>query len=338
MNSNITEEFRFAEPVWFLLLLALPVIAWLLGAAGRQSSLQFSSLHLLRALGRRTRSAAFLLTGIFSLLTLAGGITALARPENVHTEEKAEESGVEIFLTLDLSLSMSIEDMRQGDQKVNRLTVAKRVARDFIKKRVSDRIGLVIFSGRPYLASPLTLDQTWLLDTLEKIYFNQTDEMGTAIGSAIGTAAKRLTSREAKGKTIILVTDGANNSGELSPMEAAKAAATLGIKIYTVAIGTYGNHVVPVATKTGQHVGVRQEFDEETLKAIAKLSGGRFYHARDSGAMEDIFREIDGLEKTRLSVHRTTRVDELFHWPLWGAVACGFMALAASTLLFRRYP
>ena len=338
MTPRITEEFSFAEPAWFFLLLALPVIAWLLGAAGRQSSLQFSSLHLLRDLGRRTKSAPFLLTALFSLLTLAAGITALARPQHVRTEEKAEESGVEIFLTLDLSLSMSIEDMRQGDQKVNRLVVAKRVARDFIRKRTSDRIGLVIFSGRPYLASPLTLDQAWLLETLDKIYFHQTDEMGTAIGSAIATAANRLTSREAKGKTIILVTDGANNSGEMAPLEAAKAAATLGVKIYTVAIGTYGHHVVPELRRITTSNLVRQEFDEETLKSVAKISGGRFYHARDSGAMEDIFREIDNLEKTRLSIHRTTHVDELYHWPLWTAVACGILALLGSTLLFRRYP
>ncbi len=338
MNTTFTEDFVFAAPHWFWLLALVPLLGWLLGAAGRQASIQFSSLHILKQLGSKTRSAPFVLTLLFSFLTLAAAITALARPQFLQTEEKTEESGVEILLTLDLSLSMSIEDMVLGGKKVNRLTVLKKVARDFIKNRISDRVGLVIFSGRPYLASPLTLDQGWLLDTLDKIWFNQIEEPGTAIGSAIGTAAKRLTGREAKGKTLILVTDGANNQGKILPVQAAEAAATLGIKIYTVAIGTYGYHEVKVPTREGIFPGVRQEFDEETLKKVAEISGGRFYHGRDSGAMESIFKEIDSLEKTKLSVRRQTRVEELFHRPLWVAVVCGFLALLGSHVLFRRYP
>ena len=334
----LPDDFRFAEPGWFWLLALLPIFAFLRRAAGRQSVLQFSSLHLLRAAGRRTRSAvgAFGLFLTFGAMALGTG--ALARPQKLRTEEKIEESGVEIFMALDLSLSMSIQDMRVGSDKVDRLTVAKKVTRDFIRNRPSDRVGFVVFSGRPYLASPLTLDKKWLEDTLDKIWFNQTRDMGTAIGSALATAAKRLTNRESRSKIIILITDGANNSGKIGPRDAARLAATLGIKIYTIAIGTDGYHQVPVPTPDGMHVGVRQEFDEETLKEVARLTNGRFYHARDANAMESIFREIDRLEKTKLNVRRTTLIDELFTFPLWGAVAVAGLGLLARQTVLRRYP
>lgn len=334
----LPDHYRFAEPGWFWLLLLLPILALLRSAAGRQSALQFSSLHLLRSAGKKTRSAIGALGLFLTFATLTLGTAALARPQKLRTEEKIEESGVEIFMTLDLSLSMSIQDMRVGGEKVDRLTVAKKVTRDFIRNRPSDRVGFVVFSGRPYLASPLTLDKNWLEETLDKIWFNQTRDMGTAIGSALATAAKRLTNRESRSKIIILITDGANNSGKIGPREAAKLAATLGIRIYTIAIGTHGYHQVPVPTPEGQYVGVRQEFDEETLKEVASTTNGRYYHARDANAMVSIFREIDQLEKTRLNIRRSTLIDELFAYPLWGALSLAGLGLLARQTILRRYP
>ncbi len=334
----LPDNFRFAEPGWFWLLLLLPLLLLLRGAAGRQSALQFSSLHLLRGAGRKTRSALMALGMFLTVGAMALGIAGMARPQKLRTEEKIEESGVEIFMALDLSLSMSIQDMRVGNEKVDRLTVAKKVTRDFIRKRPSDRVGFVVFSGRPYLASPLTLDKNWLEESLDKIWFNQTGDMGTAIGSALATASKRLTNRESRSKIIILVTDGANNSGKIGPREAAKLAATLGIKIYAIAIGTDGYHQVPVPTPDGMHVGVRQEFDEETLKEVARVTNGRFYQARDANAMDSIFKEIDRLEKTKLNVRRSTLIDELFMYPLWGAVGVAGLGLLARQTILRRYP
>lgn len=338
----LPDNFQFEQPGWFWLLLAIPLLAFLHSAAGRQSSVQFGSLHLLAGLGRRTTSALWGFGVFLVFLTIALGVGALARPQKLTTEEKIEESGVEIFFALDLSLSMSIRDMYyevQGERRmVNRLTVLKNVVKQFIRNRPSDRIGFVVFAGRPYLASPLTLDKNWLEDTLEKIAFNQTSDMGTAIGSAIATASTRLTSRASKSKIIILITDGANNSGKLTPTEAAKYAAQLGIRVYAVAIGTYGHHIVPERTPAGETVGVKQEFDEETLKEVAKITNGRSYHARDSTAMANILTEIDQLEKTKLNVRRSTLIDELYHWPLWGAVVSGALTMLLQQTLLRRYP
>jgi Ca-activated chloride channel family protein len=334
----LPDYFQFAAPHWLWLLLLLPVLAVLRARAGRLSAVKFSSVSLLRGLGSPLRRAMGGLTLGLTLLSLGLGILAMARPQQLRTEETIEESGVEIFLSLDLSLSMSIRDMSIGNQKVDRLTVAKKVVRDFIRSRTSDRIGFVVFSGRPYLASPLTLDQDWLMTTLDRIGFNQTKDMGTAIGSSLATASKRLTSRDSKSKIIILITDGANNSGKISPRDAAKLAKTLGIKIYAVGIGTPGYHQVPVPTPDGQYVGVRDEFDEETLKAVASTTGGRFYPARDAEALAKIFAEIDRLEKTKLNVRRNTLIDELYQWPLTAAAVCALLAVVLGQTLLRRNP
>lgn len=345
----LPDNFQFEQPHWFWALLLIPLLAFLKSFAGEQSVVQFGSLHLLQSLGRRTSSAMGRF-GIFLVyLTIAAGVTALARPQKFTAEEKVEESGVEIFFALDLSLSMSIRDMYyevDGQKKtVNRLVVLKNVVKNFIRNRPTDRIGFVVFAGKPYLASPLTLDTNWLQKTLEDIGFEElrrsTDNMGTAIGSAIATAATRLTSKDSKSKIIILVTDGANNSGRLLPPEAARHAAKLGIKIYAVAIGTYGHHIVPELTGSQYGGGgndIRQEFDEKTLKEVADITGGRFFHAKDSTAMDNIFSEIDRLEKTKLIIRRSTLIDELYHWPLWGAVISGFLTLILHHTLLRRYP
>ena len=345
----LPDNYQFEQPLWFWGLLLIPLLAFLKSAAGEQSVVQFGSLHLLRSLGRRTSSALGRFGIFLVFLTSAAGVTALARPQKLTAEEKVEESGVEIFFALDLSLSMSIRDMfYEVDgrrQVVNRLVVLKNVVKNFIHNRPTDRIGFVVFAGKPYLASPLTLDKNWLQETLEGIGFDvlrqSTDQMGTAIGSGIATAATRLTSKDSKSKIIIVVTDGANNSGRLLPTEAARHAKTLGIKIYTVAIGTYGRHVVPELSNSpygGGGADIRQEYDEKTLKEVADITGGRFYHAKEAAAMERIFAEIDQLEKTKLIVHRSTLIDELYHWPLWGAVISGVLTIMLHHTLLRRYP
>lgn len=362
--SLLPDNFHFDQPHWFWALLILPVLAMLKWAAGRQSVVQFGSLELLKQLGRRTSQALGPFGLALTFITITAAVFALARPQKVTTEDKIEESGVEIFLALDLSYSMSIKDMFYEEEgrrtKVDRLTVAKNVTRKFIEGRPTDRIGFVVFSGKPFVASPLTLDANWLMETLEKdINFNtfdldrgsgrvQTDTMGTAIGSAIASAASRLSKRRDAGKgkkeepssrVIILITDGANNSGRLQPSVAAAEAAKLGIRIYTVAIGTYGHHEVPELVQRGMFGDVvRQEFDEKTLKEVAATTNGRFYHARDATAMSNIMAEIDRLEKKQLNIRRSTTVDELYSWPLWAAVGSAVMTLLLHQTLLRRYP
>ena len=364
----LPENFRFEEPNWFWALLLIPILAFLRSAAGRQSVIQFGSLHLLRNLGRRTTSAMGPL-GIFLVyLTIAAAVAALARPQKVTVDRKPEESGVEIFIALDLSFSMSIKDMFYDDgggrKEVDRLTVAKNVTKKFIRGRPADRIGYVVFAGKPYVASPLTLDKNWLEETLERdVNYDllvpdegsrgmiSTENMGTAIGSAIASASSRLArkrDRDKKGsniadtpanKVIILVTDGANNAGKLQPVVAAKEAAALGIRIYTVAIGTYGKYVVPELVKrrlSGE--SVRQEFDEQTLKEVASTTNGRFFHAKDANALANIFADIDRLESKQTVYRQTTHVEDYYHWPLWGAIGNAILALILHQTLLRRYP
>jgi Ca-activated chloride channel homolog len=352
MNSVLRhiglESIRFENPWWFWALLLIPLLAVLRSAAGRHAAVQFGSLRFLAGLGRNTRSAMGAVWTALLFLTIAASSVALARPQRLTVEEHTDETGVEIVFALDLSLSMSIRDMFYdipggGRKTVNRLTVLKNVVRDFIRGRQADRIGFVVFSGRPYLASPLTLDKSWLEEKLNDIAFHQTNEMGTAIGSAIGLSATRLHGRQTKSKIIILVTDGANNSGKLTPVEAAKDAAALGARIYAVAIGTEGYHEVPELLNMPDGRGggantVRQEYDEGTLKEVARLTNGRFYQARDSKSMEKIFAEIDRLEKTKMDVRRTTRVEELFRMPLWAAVVSAIATLLLHQTLLRRYP
>jgi Ca-activated chloride channel family protein len=366
----LPDGFQFEQPHWFWGLLLIPILALLKSAAGKQSVVQFGSLHLLQELGRRTTSALGPFGLFLTFLTIATAVTALARPQVVTVTERPEESGVEIYIALDLSFSMSIEDMFYEEEgrrvKVDRLTVAKNVTKKFIRERKADRLGFVVFSGKPYIASPLTLDTEWLEKTLEDDInfhtfdtpgdrgFQSTENMGTAIGSAIACATSRLAKKRGTGttntgvtniadnpasKVIILITDGANNSGKISPLVAAKEAAERDIRIYTVAIGTHGNYVVPELVERGM-IGdiVRQEYDEETLKEVAKMSNGRFYHAKDAKAMSSIFNEIDQLEKKKVAMRRTTHVDEFYHWPLWGALASAMLGIVLHQTLLRRYP
>jgi Ca-activated chloride channel family protein len=210
---------------------------------------------------------------------------------------------------------------------VNRLTAAKRVMTDFINGRKNDRIGITAFAGETYLPCPLTLDRDWLVNNMDRVETQRVGD-GTAIGSGIAAAANRLSKEKTPSKVIILLTDGANNSGRLDPQEAAKLAATLGVKIYTIAIGTPGVHMIPHPSGRIITSG-RQEFDEGTLKEVAAIGNGDFYMAQDLNSLEDIFRTIDKLEKSKIERQKIVETDELYYYPLW--LAAGL--LLASLLM-----
>lgn len=335
--TPILKEFQFAHPQLLWLLALLPSLLLLRGGWGRPPAVKFSSLRLLRDLGKTPKSALGGLQFLLTLIPLACGIVALARPQTVHTDEKIEDSGVEIMIAMDVSLSMAIEDFKIDGEPANRITLAKNVIRDFVGGRKSDRIGLVAFAGRPYVASPLTMDQRWFNQSLDRVGFNQVED-GTAIGSAIATCAKRLDKREAKSKLILLLTDGANNSGNISPKDAAKLASTLGIRVYPIAIGTPGKHRIPVANRQGFMAGIRQEFDEGTLKAVAEISGAKFFMGQDTEAVKNIFAEIDRLEKTKLTVRKLTEVTELFPYPAALALITAVMGMVLWQTVGRRLP
>ena len=334
-------ECRWAEPHWLWLLLLVPALAFLRGARGTGPAVAFSSLHLLRQISKPGRSAMGALSTALPFVTLILMVAAMARPQHVRTRETIDASGIEIFLAIDVSLSMSIEDMTLGNQTVNRLSAAKKVTRDFIQGRRSDRIGLVAFAGRPYVPSPLTLDHDWLLNTHSEQVKIGLVEDGTAIGSAIGAAARRLEGRdtEVKSKIIVLITDGSNNSGNLTPLDAARLAQTFGVRIYTIAVGTEGMHRIPLPDRSGRFLpGMRQEFDIDLLKQIAAMTNGMFFRAQDTRALEEIFKTIDTMEKTEIKRQTRTEVDEMFHVLVAAALATGLLGAALRLTAFREVP
>jgi len=327
-------SFGLAHPWLLLLWLLIPVLAVLKGRHGSPASVQFSSLHILRRLGRQARSKAGGLRIALLYLSLTLLIFALARPQKIRSSVTRTESGVEMIVAIDVSRSMQAEDFFIGGRKVNRLQAAKKVTRDFIRGRDSDRIGLVAFAGQPYLVSPLTLDHEWVESNMSQVQIG-TVEDGTAIGSAVGAAAKRLDKRESKSKVIVLLTDGVNNSGTLQPQTAAKLAKTLGIRIYTIAVGTYGNHII--STPNGPQP-LTQEYDEETLQAMATISDGAYFRAQDTDSLEKIFESIDKLEKTELSTQVMRDVHELFPWFAASALVFGLLSMVADETFSRRLP
>ena len=328
--------FQLAYPWVIGLLLLLPLLALLKSRSGNQGAVVFSSLHILNRLGpiARGRAGGFRLASIF--LSMFCVILALTRPQWINRTEQISESGVELILAIDVSRSMQIEDFRIEGSRANRLQAAKKVTRDFIKGRTSDRIGILAFAGRPYLASPLTLSKAWLEGPqgLGRVQIGMVED-GTAIGSAIAAAAKRLDKRTSKSKVIVLLTDGVNNAGNLSPIEAARLAKTLNIRVYTVAVGTYGNYTVQ--TPAGAQ-NLSQEFDEGTLKEIARIADGEYFRAQDTSGLERIFEQIDKMEKTEIKKQTRVESAELFHWFAIAGLGFGILTLIGNETFWKRYP
>lgn len=329
MTLPFFSDLMLAHPWWLLLLFVLPLLALWRGHIGKAPAVTFSTAFLLRDLGRPAKSAAGGFAFGLVLLSLAAAIVALARPQKILSYDKDKSEGIAIMLTVDVSLSMLIEDFYIGGLPVNRLTAAKRVMKDFINGRANDRIGIFAFAGETYLPCPLTLDRDWLVNNMDRVDTQRVGADGTAIGSGIAGAANRLNKEKIPSKVIILLTDGANNSGRLDPQEAAKLAATLGVKIYTIAIGTPGVHMIPHPSGRIITSG-RQEFDEGTLKEVAAIGSGEFYMAQDLNTLADIFGTIDRLEKAKIERQKIIETDELFYYPLWAAAA-----LLLGSLLLR---
>jgi Ca-activated chloride channel homolog len=282
---------------------------------GSEAAVIFPNLSVLVSLGRRVRRVAWSLGVPLAFLALFCAILALARPVWRNQYQSRTASGIDIMIAFDVSLSMDIDDFRDQGRQVKRIDVAKKVVDEFISRRPEDRMGLVAFAGRPRDASPITLDHQWLRNALNELRLNDQrnlgtiKEQGTAIGSALAAASVRLEARDAKSKIIVLITDGASNSGKISPLEAAEHAKTLGIKIYTVAIGTTEGRV-DRSIMTFPY----QEFDLPTLQKIATLTGAEHYWAQDLAALKKTFTTIDNLEKTDSKSLTVIDDTELFPW------------------------
>ena len=331
--------FTFANPWLLLLLLAIPLIALLKGRFGGTAGVAFSNTAMLAKIGRRQRSRAGAFLAALSYLALALFIIALARPQLGRVTTRIQATGVDIMLVLDVSRSMLAEDFTIGNQRSNRLEAVKLVTEQFIRERPNDRIGIVAFAGRPYLVSPLTLDHDWLIRNLERLRIGLVED-GTAIGSAIASAANRLKDKEAKTKLILLLTDGDNNAGKVQPLTAAEAAKALGIRIYTIGAGTEGEAPFPLQNAFGRTVyrNVLVKFDEKTLADIAAMTSGRYFRATDTNSLRTIFSEIDKLEKSKVEVERTAQYRDLFQWFLIPGLACLALEILLSQTIWRRLP
>lgn len=326
--SAFFEHFRFAQPGWLLLLIPALLLLVLRRGKGSDAAVIFPNLSVLVSLGRRVRRMAWNFGLPLAFLALFFAIIAIARPVWRNQYQSRSASGIDIVIAFDVSLSMDIDDFRDQGVPVKRIVVAKRVVDDFISRRPEDRMGLVAFAGRPRDASPITLDHQWLRKSLDELRLNDErqlgtiKEQGTAIGSALAAAAVRLEARDAKSKIIVLITDGASNSGKISPLEAAEHAKTLGIKIYTVAIGTTEGRVDQRIMRFPY-----QEFDLPTLRKIAELTGAEHYWAQDLAALKKTFTTIDQLEKTDAKALTVIDDTELFPWFV-GAALLAAMAAA----------
>ena len=308
MKIPLLTDFQFAEPL-FLWLLVIPIILiFFRGKSYVQTSIDFPAIIHLKDQFKKTNNGILRFRKIALPLSIILGTIALARPQKVTHSESIEGEGVEIALAIDVSGSMKERDFVVNGRRVDRLFAAKSVVKDFIKGRTRDRIGVIVFSGRPHTMGPLTMNHEWLNQMINKeIHFERFEnviEGGTAIGTAIAAASKRLSEREAKSKIVVLLTDGVQSVPGLTPEDAAKLSATLGIKVYTIAIG-----------RPGQSRSAEESFDLPTLRKVASITGAKNYQGKDTEALKAIFAEIDDLETSEIEYRQIIRKKEYFQWP-----------------------
>ena len=270
---------------------------------------------------------------VLRLLAIIFIITALARPQTMYEEQNTEGEGVDIVLCIDVSGSMTAQDLTP-----NRLEAAKKVAIDFVNKRVTDRIAVVIFSGESFTQCPLTTDHPVLISAIENIR-NGLLEDGTAIGSGLGTSVDRLRTSKSKSKVVILLTDGENNGGLIDPETAKEIAKAFQIKVYTIGVGTDGYAPQPVNTPMG--VVMQQgkvSIDEKLLKQIANETGGKYFRAKDNEGLTGIYAEINQLEKSKVEISNRTRTTEKFFPFVIAALALLFFEMLLKFTVFKKFP
>jgi Ca-activated chloride channel family protein len=330
---------RFLQPEWFWLLALLPLVLLWRGRRGPVAAIEYSDVSLARDIARRGRSRMGVLIWMLPILAAALFVVGLARPQRAHGRTQVTANGIDIVLDLDVSGSMQALDFQINNQRVNRIEVVKSVVSKFIDERPDDRIGIIAFAGAPYLVSPITLDHDWLQQNLERVAVGGADD-GTAIGSAIAASVNRLRLTQAKSKVIILLTDGVNNTGKISPLAAAEASRAMGVKIYTVGVGVRGDAPIPVHDSAGNTriVMARVDVDEKTLQAVADETGGKFYRATDTDSLQKIYEEINRFEKTAQTVQKFEHTEELYPWALIPALGILGLSLLLQQTRLRRLP
>ena len=327
---------HFASPYYlWLLALLIPMIAyyvWRTMQGG--AAIQISTIQGLKGAPRTVRYYLRHLPFVLRAAAFALLVVALARPQDVEQNVSTSTEGIDIMLSIDVSGSMLARDF-----KPDRITAAKEVAGSFISDRYGDRIGLVAFAGEAFTQSPLTTDQSTLQTLLARIRSGLIED-GTAIGNGLATAINRLRESDAKSKVIILLTDGVNNRGEITPMTAAEIAHAQGIRVYTIGVGTEGTAPYPAIDMFGKLTFVNQkvEIDEKTLTAMAEMTGGKYFRATDKEKLQAIYDEINQLEKSKVEVTEHIAYHELFlEWVL-GALGLLLLEFLLSNLVLKRIP
>ncbi len=301
--SNIT----FANPsyLWFLMIIPLLVVFYILRQRKTSPSLTFSNAQQLRDIQGSLRLVLRHILFAIRMIIIALLVIVIARPQSTDYWEDVSTEGIDIILTMDISSSMLARDFRP-----DRLEAAKNVATEFISGRPYDRMGLVIFSGESFTQCPLTTDHAVMINLMREMQSGMIED-GTAIGLGLATAVNRIKDSEAKSKVIILLTDGVNNRGEIAPVTAAEIAKTLGVRVYTIGVGSRGIAPYPVQTMAGiRYRNMQVEIDEEVLKEIADMTGGKYFRATDNESLNQIYREIDTLEKSKINVQELSRKRE----------------------------
>jgi len=331
MFSGIT--FAYPWVLYFLLIIPLMIAWYIFRGMKVQSSVTYSSINIFKDVPATFRERLRHIPFAVRLVAIGLLIIALARPQSFSSGENVTTEGIDISMVLDISGSMLAEDF-----KPNRLEAAKNVIDNFVEGRISDRIGLVIFSREAFTQCPLTIDYNVLRNLLLDIRSGMIQD-GTAIGNAIANGVNRLKESDAKSRIIILLTDGVNNAGEVDPISAAEIAKAFGIRIYSIGVGTRGEAPYPVQTPFGiRYQMVPVEIDEEMLTKISVLTDGQYFRATNNRALAEIYEKIDKLEKTKIEITSYKNASEKYHSWLWGGLLLLLVELGLSRTILRKLP
>ncbi len=326
------ENIEFANPklLWLLLLVPLAILWYVLRHKKQEASVRFSDMKGFTQLPKTWKAYLRHLLFVLKIAAMALLIVALARPQSSSTNSTSNIEGIDIVMAMDVSGSMLARDL-----KPDRLTAAKNVASDFVQGRPGDRMGLVIFSGETFTQVPLTTDHGVMLNMLAEMKNGLIDD-GTTIGDGLATAVSRLKDSEAISKVVILLTDGMNNAGSVDPYTAAEIAKLYGVRVYTIGVGTYGTAPYPVQTPFGTQIQqVKVEIDEKLLTQIANMTGGKYFRANNNKKLDEIYQEIDKLERSKIEVTEFRRLHEEFYPLVAWALALLLLEFLLRKTIFR---
>ena len=330
-------DLRFAEPWMLLLIPAIIALAcWsLFSRRPARPRMRYSSLELLREAGRTLRTRMLALPALLTFLACLLLALALARPQSAWRESKRFSEGIDIMLVLDVSDSMAALDFTP-----NRLERSKAVIKEFIKHRVDDQIGLTIFGVDTFAMSPLTHDYKALDEYVDRIHFDLVSGNGTAIGMGLANGVSQLRASKAKSKVVILLTDGENNAGQIDPISAGTIAKAFNVRVYTIGVGTEGRMVDIPDPRTGGRTLTQMpsQLNAEQLTEIAEMTGGQFFRATDDQSLEQIYAQIDTMERTRVEVAETQAFDDLGHFLIIPALGLLLLAFGLENTWLRTFP